>query len=84
MNESTCSVIALCHLFKIDSQLINASFLRLKIIFIKLIVIVILRKRLIKIEIKKSSYLNHNFRRETTRHAVDYDMLNENIQRLSR
>jgi hypothetical protein len=83
-SESTCSMTVLRHLFRIDSQSVNVSLFRLEIIFIKSIVIVILRKRLIKIKIKESSYSDHSFRRETIQHAVDHDMLNENIQKLSR
>lgn len=87
INEKTCFIMTLCHLFHMNSQLINFFFFRLIDdieIFIKVAIIKKLKKRLIEKNINAKSYTRHNFRKKTTQHVSNNEMLDENIQRLSR
>jgi hypothetical protein len=85
INESICSILVLRQLFYTDSQLMNASLFRLTDeIFFRIVVIKKLKNRLIKNDIKSNSYFDHSFRKETTQHVSNNDMLDKNIQRLRR
>jgi hypothetical protein len=85
INELICSILVLRQLFHTNSQLMNASLFRVTDeIFSRMIVIKKLKNRLIKNDIKSNSYFDYSFRKETTQHVSNNDMLNENIQRLRR
>jgi hypothetical protein len=87
INEIICFVRVLRRLFYINSQLINAFLFRLMNdfdCFFKIATIKVLKIRLAKKKINAKSYSRHNFRKNTTQHAFDNDMLDENIQRLRR
>jgi hypothetical protein len=87
INESTCLVRILRYLFLMNSQSIRAFLFRLIEnieIFTRVVVIKELKNRLLEKSINAKSYSSHSFRKRATQHAFDNDMLNENIQRLSR
>jgi hypothetical protein len=66
INESTCLVLVLRHLFTIDSQSSDVFLFRLKFVFIRSSIIETLRKRLMIVEINEFNYFEHSFRRKAT------------------
>jgi hypothetical protein len=79
-----CLVLIIRYLFRIDSQSLFALFFHLETFFSRFTIIFILLKHLIAADINNNAFSSHSFKKSVAQHASDYDMLDENIQRLGR
>jgi hypothetical protein len=85
IEEITCLVAILRHLFHLNSQSFHAFLFRLiEELFSRVVVVNELKIRIINIEINVTSFTSHSFRKEIAQHALNNEMLNESIQRLER
>ena len=85
-NDSTCTVIALRELFRLDPQPGNASLFSLAngAAFARNSVIKILCQRLQSQGIPHQAYSGHSFQKGAAQHASDNGMLDKHIQKLGR
>jgi hypothetical protein len=85
IEDITCLVTTLRHLFQIDNQGLNASLFRLTDGgFSRTTIIKQLKSRISVNEINAKGFSGHSFRKDAAQHASNNEMLDEDIQRLGR
>lgn len=78
--EETCPIVVLRNLFMLDSLPANATLFRLAFrSFLRQVVIRVLKKRLVQVSIKGTEFSRHSFQKDTSKWALNKDILNKNI-----